>query len=261
MPPPGRPGLSRALRRGRSPRGGAGTRPGNLGRVLGRPAAQIDAGERFLAAGGSSLKAMEVLAEIEDAFGITVAPAVLRDCDTVTALTDHVLAAGGARGANSTRPRPGGVQVHAAYAQSLVLHPTRCFCRFRAHSESSDPHRPHRDRQHAHVSLTLPSTSSLHPTTSITRDARVTDRSRIFLNCHSAERAATPPTGRASCLPAVAQRYSNALCEHPPLRHALSQFQSLPPRHAYLTRSSHRCSPCPCISRASSHAVHSCRVT
>ena len=85
------------------------------GRVLGRPAAQIDAGERFLAAGGSSLKAMEVLAEIEDAFGITVAPAVLRDCDTVTALTDHVLAAGGARGANSTT-----AATEAAVAKSAV---------------------------------------------------------------------------------------------------------------------------------------------
>ncbi|WP_432192487.1 amino acid adenylation domain-containing protein [Streptomyces sp. bgisy027] len=61
-------------------------------RALDRPAAQIDRNARFFALGGSSLKAMEVLAGIEDAFPVTVEPRALRDHDTVTGLADHVLA-------------------------------------------------------------------------------------------------------------------------------------------------------------------------
>ncbi|MEH1014376.1 amino acid adenylation domain-containing protein [Micromonospora sp. CPCC 206060] len=61
-------------------------------RVLDRPATTIDPHDRFLAIGGSSLKAMEVLAGLEDAFGTTLDPADLRDCPTVAALTDRIVA-------------------------------------------------------------------------------------------------------------------------------------------------------------------------
>lgn len=55
-------------------------------------AADIDRNARFFALGGSSLKAMEVLAGIEDSFPVTVEPRALRDHDTVAGLADHVLA-------------------------------------------------------------------------------------------------------------------------------------------------------------------------
>ncbi len=53
--------------------------------------AAIDRNEPFFALGGSSLKAMAVLASIEDTFSVTVEPRVLRDHDTVAALAAHVL--------------------------------------------------------------------------------------------------------------------------------------------------------------------------
>ncbi|MGW4871935.1 amino acid adenylation domain-containing protein [Streptomyces chartreusis] len=61
-------------------------------RALGLPSAGIDRNARFFALGGSSLKAMEVLAGIEDSFPVSVEPRALRDHDTVAGLTDHVLA-------------------------------------------------------------------------------------------------------------------------------------------------------------------------
>ncbi|TDC73860.1 SDR family NAD(P)-dependent oxidoreductase, partial [Streptomyces hainanensis] len=61
-------------------------------RVLDRPAHTIGPHDRFLALGGSSLRAMEVLAALEDAFDVTVEPAALRDRDTVAALTEHLAA-------------------------------------------------------------------------------------------------------------------------------------------------------------------------
>ncbi|MFI7078994.1 amino acid adenylation domain-containing protein [Micromonospora sp. NPDC049903] len=70
-------------------------------RVLERPADTIAADDRFLAIGGSSLKAMEVLAGLEDALGTTFDPADLRDCPTVATLTDRILA-----GPPTTRPAP-----------------------------------------------------------------------------------------------------------------------------------------------------------
>ncbi|MFI6100024.1 amino acid adenylation domain-containing protein [Lentzea sp. NPDC051213] len=59
--------------------------------VLGVDARRIGAHDRFLAIGGSSLKAMEVLAKLEERFGTTVPPSALRECDTVSALAGHVL--------------------------------------------------------------------------------------------------------------------------------------------------------------------------
>ncbi|WP_433794669.1 amino acid adenylation domain-containing protein [Actinoplanes sp. CA-252034] len=60
-------------------------------RVLQTPADTIGPEDRFLAIGGSSLKAMEVLADLEDTFGRTLDPAMLRDCATVPALADRLL--------------------------------------------------------------------------------------------------------------------------------------------------------------------------
>ncbi|WP_051828371.1 hybrid non-ribosomal peptide synthetase/type I polyketide synthase [Streptomyces bicolor] len=61
-------------------------------RILELPPADIGRDDRFFALGGSSLKAMAVLAGIEDAFSVTVEPGVLRDHDTVAALARQVLA-------------------------------------------------------------------------------------------------------------------------------------------------------------------------
>ncbi|WP_328478233.1 amino acid adenylation domain-containing protein [Actinoplanes sp. NBC_00393] len=60
-------------------------------RVLGVPVERIGPDDRFLAIGGSSLAAMEVLAGLEDAFGRTLDPVLLRDCATVAALADRLL--------------------------------------------------------------------------------------------------------------------------------------------------------------------------
>ncbi|MFJ6614791.1 amino acid adenylation domain-containing protein [Streptomyces sp. NPDC091289] len=60
-------------------------------RVLGRSAGSIGAYESFGSLGGTSLKAMEVLVALEDAFGVTLPPAVIRDHGTVTALAGHLL--------------------------------------------------------------------------------------------------------------------------------------------------------------------------
>ncbi|WP_128429546.1 non-ribosomal peptide synthetase/type I polyketide synthase [Streptomyces cyaneus] len=67
-------------------------------RTLDLAPADIDPDVRFFALGGSSLKAMAVLAGIEDAFSVAVEPRVLRDHDTVAALAGHVLALIASRG-------------------------------------------------------------------------------------------------------------------------------------------------------------------
>ena len=61
-------------------------------KVLGVPEPSFGDRDRFAGLGGGSLKAMEVLAELERALDVTLGPAVMRD-DTVAALTDHLLAA------------------------------------------------------------------------------------------------------------------------------------------------------------------------
>ncbi|MFC5216471.1 amino acid adenylation domain-containing protein [Streptomyces coerulescens] len=70
-------------------------------KALDLPAADIDRSARFFALGGSSLKAMAVLAGIEDALSLTVEPRALRDHDTVAGLADHVLAQPTARDRHS----------------------------------------------------------------------------------------------------------------------------------------------------------------
>ncbi|GAA2899978.1 hypothetical protein GCM10010517_65560 [Streptosporangium fragile] len=97
-----------------------GTILGIWARVLGRPEAGIGLHDRFLAIGGSSLKAMEVLAALEDVFGVTVPPAVLRDCDTVAALTDRVLALGGELTAPAPRAAGTGAPERGAAAVAVI---------------------------------------------------------------------------------------------------------------------------------------------
>ncbi|MFD5201679.1 amino acid adenylation domain-containing protein, partial [Streptomyces sp. NPDC058375] len=60
-------------------------------RVLERPAESIGVHEPFGSLGGTSLKAMEVLVALEDAFGVTLPPAVIRDHGTVADLAGHLL--------------------------------------------------------------------------------------------------------------------------------------------------------------------------
>lgn len=61
-------------------------------RVLGLSEASFGDRDRFTDLGGTSLKAMETLAELEQVLEITLGPAVMRN-DTVATLTDHLLAA------------------------------------------------------------------------------------------------------------------------------------------------------------------------
>ncbi|MFE2281196.1 amino acid adenylation domain-containing protein [Streptomyces sp. NPDC059454] len=66
-------------------------------KVLGIPEPSFGDRDRFAELGGGSLKAMEALAGLERALGVTLGPAVMRN-DTVAALTDHLLDAAGHRG-------------------------------------------------------------------------------------------------------------------------------------------------------------------
>ncbi len=66
------------------------------------PEASFGDRDRFSEVGGTSLKAMEALARLEESLGVALGPAVMRH-DTVAALTDHLLA--GAQEA-STAHRP-----------------------------------------------------------------------------------------------------------------------------------------------------------
>ncbi|MDO5741067.1 MAG: SDR family NAD(P)-dependent oxidoreductase, partial [Ornithinimicrobium sp.] len=72
--------------------------------VLEVPADTISPEDRFMAIGGSSLAAMQVLGQLEEAFGSTLEPALLRDCATVAALTDHLL--DHVKGESAPRPTP-----------------------------------------------------------------------------------------------------------------------------------------------------------
>ncbi|MFE7536264.1 amino acid adenylation domain-containing protein [Streptomyces rhizosphaericola] len=72
-------------------------------RVLGRAAGTIGLHEPFGSLGGTSLKAMEVLVALEDAFGLALPPAVIRDHGTVAALAGHLLAVSPVRDAGRVR--------------------------------------------------------------------------------------------------------------------------------------------------------------
>ncbi|MGA5471220.1 amino acid adenylation domain-containing protein [Streptomyces arboris] len=86
-------------------------------RVLGRAVESIGLHEPFGSLGGTSLKAMEVLVALEDAFGLTLPPAVIRDHGTVAALAGHLLASSvpvrPASGPES-EPLPGATDASAA---------------------------------------------------------------------------------------------------------------------------------------------------
>ncbi|MEU2785898.1 beta-ketoacyl synthase N-terminal-like domain-containing protein, partial [Streptomyces sp. NPDC007110] len=80
-------------------------------RVLDLTPGHIGPQDGFFALGGSSVKAMEVLAALEEAFRVPLEPRVVRDHDTVAALAGHVLSLTG--GAVPDRPEdrspaPGG---------------------------------------------------------------------------------------------------------------------------------------------------------
>ncbi|WP_371673832.1 amino acid adenylation domain-containing protein [Streptomyces sp. NBC_00289] len=75
-------------------------------RVLGLPEASFGDLDRFSDLGGTSLKAMETLAGLEQALGATLGPAVMRN-DTVAALTDHLLATAGQSTASREPARNG----------------------------------------------------------------------------------------------------------------------------------------------------------
>ncbi|MDX3603345.1 beta-ketoacyl synthase N-terminal-like domain-containing protein, partial [Streptomyces scabiei] len=60
-------------------------------RALEVPVSAVGPRERFFDLGGSSLRAMTVLAGLEDVFGVTVEPGALRDHDTVAGLSGQVL--------------------------------------------------------------------------------------------------------------------------------------------------------------------------
>ncbi|MFF9063962.1 amino acid adenylation domain-containing protein [Streptomyces sp. NPDC014891] len=76
-------------------------------RTLGLPERAVGAHDDFRALGGSSLKAMEVLAGLEDAFGLELRPSDVREHTTVAALAGLVLAGGtsGGPGAAGVPPR------------------------------------------------------------------------------------------------------------------------------------------------------------
>ncbi|WP_328403361.1 amino acid adenylation domain-containing protein [Streptomyces sp. NBC_00390] len=77
-------------------------------RVLDLPATAIGPHDAFLSVGGSSLKAMEVLAALEDTFGLTLRPSDVRDHSTVAALAGHVLASLGVAHAHIDAPQEAG---------------------------------------------------------------------------------------------------------------------------------------------------------
>ncbi|MFF8510519.1 amino acid adenylation domain-containing protein [Streptomyces sp. NPDC015492] len=75
-------------------------------RTLGLPDRAIGAHDDFRALGGSSLKAMEVLAGLEDAFGLELRPSAVREHTTVAALAGLVLAGGTSGGPGAAGAPP-----------------------------------------------------------------------------------------------------------------------------------------------------------
>ncbi|MEK8144621.1 acyl carrier protein [Streptomyces sp. M10(2022)] len=63
-------------------------------RVLALPEASFGDQDLLSDVGGTSLKAMEILAELEQTMEVVLSPAVMRDV-TVAALTDHLLSPAG----------------------------------------------------------------------------------------------------------------------------------------------------------------------
>ncbi|GGQ06476.1 hypothetical protein GCM10010266_32450 [Streptomyces griseomycini] len=99
--------------------------------VLGLPEASFGDRDRFAELGGGSLKAMEALAGLERALGVTLAPGVLRD-DTVAGLTDHLLEAlaGTAGRRASGRGAPDGPSRPSSGGRAPVTAVVGLACRF-----------------------------------------------------------------------------------------------------------------------------------
>ncbi|CAM5646085.1 Amino acid adenylation domain-containing protein OS=Streptomyces microflavus OX=1919 GN=HUT09_33450 PE=3 SV=1 [Streptomyces microflavus] len=90
-------------------------------RVLGLPATSIGRHEFFGSLGGTSLKAMEALVALEDAFGVPLPPAVIRDHGTVAALAGHLLATVPARpSATSQGEQPEGAAGAGTTAAAVI---------------------------------------------------------------------------------------------------------------------------------------------
>ncbi|CAO0835312.1 Amino acid adenylation domain-containing protein OS=Streptomyces microflavus OX=1919 GN=G3I39_04215 PE=3 SV=1 [Streptomyces microflavus] len=92
------------------------------GRVRsGLPATLIGRHEFFGSLGGTSLKAMEALVALEDAFGVPLPPAVIRDHGTVAALAGHLLATVPARpSATSQGEQPEGAAGAGTTAAAVI---------------------------------------------------------------------------------------------------------------------------------------------
>lgn len=94
-------------------------------RVLGRAVESIGLHEPFGSLGGTSLKAMEVLVALEDAFGLTLPPAVIRDHGTVAALAGRLLAS-----SVPVRPAPGTGRERLSGAADVSAAVIGMACRF-----------------------------------------------------------------------------------------------------------------------------------
>ncbi|MFJ2932978.1 amino acid adenylation domain-containing protein [Streptomyces sp. NPDC087219] len=96
-------------------------------RALGLPGSAIGLDDDFRALGGSSLKAMEVLAGLEDEFGVTLRPSDVRDYTTVAALAGLILAGGGSEGQGwdetSSATGAGGASAHPTSQESAQATP------------------------------------------------------------------------------------------------------------------------------------------
>ncbi|CAL9352996.1 D-alanine--D-alanyl carrier protein ligase [Streptomyces sp. enrichment culture] len=99
--------------------------------VLALPEASFGDRDRFAELGGGSLKAMEALAGLERALGVTLAPGVLRD-DTVAGLTDHLLdALAGTAGQRAPgRGAPGGPSRPSSGGRAPATAVVALACRF-----------------------------------------------------------------------------------------------------------------------------------
>ena len=75
-------------------------------RTLGLPSQEIGLYDDFRALGGSSVKAMEVLAGLEDEFDVELRPSDIRDHATVAALAGLILTADSPDRSHSPRPEP-----------------------------------------------------------------------------------------------------------------------------------------------------------
>ncbi|MFD9038572.1 amino acid adenylation domain-containing protein [Streptomyces bottropensis] len=106
-------------------------------RVLEVPVSEVGLRERFFDLGGSSLRAMAVLAGLEDVFSVTVEPGALRDHDTVAGLAGHVLgllgegSAGATAGARAAGlPAQGASDARADADQAGAVAVLSVACRF-----------------------------------------------------------------------------------------------------------------------------------